>query len=134
MTDVWRAEVYLRHADPRQRPVTDLLARVPDDAVATGGRVWDLGCGHGRLTAMAADRWPAASVIGIDFSADMLAAARRDHDRDTITWEHRDLLARDPEHLLDLVVANASLHWVDDHGRVFPRLVSWLKVGGTLAV
>lgn len=133
MTDVWRAEVYLRHADPRHRPVRDLFARIHDDAVPDGGRIRDLGCGHGRLTSLAADRWPAASVVGVDSSEDMLAVARADHDRDTITWVHGDMLA-DPDEPVDLLLSNAALHWVDDHRSVLARLVGWLRPGGTLAL
>lgn len=112
----------------------DLLGRVPADAVPDGGTVWDLGCGHGRLTAMVADRWPTATVVGVDSSADMLARARAEHDRDTITWREAGILAGDPDEPLDLVVSNAALHWLDDHARVLPRILGWLADGGTLAV
>lgn len=131
--DVWDAEVYLRNASPRQRPVADLLGRVPGDAVPEGGAIRDLGCGHGRLTARLADHWPLATVVGVDGSADMLATARADHDRDAITWLHGDMLVA-PDTPLDLLVSNAALHWLDDHRTVFPRLLSWLRPGGTLAV
>lgn len=90
----------------------------------------DLGCGTGRLTAELALRWPNASVIGIDRSREMIAAAARaavDYEVDDIeTWE--------PPHPLDLVFANASLQWIDDHPRLFRRLVSMLRPGGELAV
>lgn len=132
--DVWRAEVYLRHAGARERPALDLLARIPDDAVGDLGQIWDLGCGHGHLTAMLADRWPFADVVGVDSSEDMLATARESNARQRITWRLGGMLELAPEHPLDLVIANASLHWVDDHRHVLPRLVSWLRRRGTLAV
>ena len=34
---------------------------------------------------------------------------------------------------LDVIYANASLHWVADHGAVLPRLVGMLRPGGVLA-
>lgn len=134
MPDVWRAEAYLRHAGPRERPALDLFEKIADDAVPDGGRAWDLGCGHGRLTALVADRWPTAEVVGVDSSADMLRTAQSTNDRDGISWHLGGMLERTPAHPLDLIVANASLHWLDDHRRVLPRLVTWLRRHGTLAV
>src|SRR5262249_7962184 len=34
----------------------------------------------------------------------------------------------------DLIYSNATLHWVEDHPRLFPRLLAFLKPGGCLAV
>lgn len=41
------------------------------------GRILDLGCGTGELTRLAARHFPRAEVIGMDFTAAMLAVARR---------------------------------------------------------
>ena len=68
----WNPERYLAFADHRTRPAIDLLARVP---LQRPERVADLGCGPGNSTRLLAERWPAAEVIGIDSSADMLAMA-----------------------------------------------------------
>lgn len=40
-------------------------------------RVLDLGCGTGELTRLTARRFPSATVVGLDFTAAMLAVARR---------------------------------------------------------
>ncbi|MGI0071554.1 MAG: ubiquinone/menaquinone biosynthesis methyltransferase [Thermoplasmata archaeon] len=40
-------------------------------------RILDLGCGTGELTRLAAHHFPAARVVGLDFTAAMLAVARR---------------------------------------------------------
>ncbi|MEE2968859.1 MAG: methyltransferase domain-containing protein [Pseudomonadota bacterium] len=34
----------------------------------------------------------------------------------------------------DLIFTNAALHWLDDHDRLFPRLLHMLAPGGVLAV
>ena len=49
------------YADERGRPFVELVARVGAAAPAT---VVDLGCGPGNLTALLAERWPAAEVRG----------------------------------------------------------------------
>lgn len=58
-------ERFVRHL------IDDLAAR------AGGGRCLDIGCNGGRYTRMLADRGLQAS--GLDFSADMIRAARRSH-------------------------------------------------------
>ncbi len=40
-------------------------------------RVLDLGCGTGELTRLLARHFPEATVVGVDFTADMLSVARR---------------------------------------------------------
>ena len=70
---MWDAGQYLRFGGERARPFFDLVAQVG----ATAPRyVADLGCGPGNLTAALADRWPGATVTGVDNSAEMIAAAR----------------------------------------------------------
>ena len=71
----WDPVQYNRFSDERGRPFADLLARVALDRPA--GLVVDLGCGSGELTAGLLTRWPSASVIGVDSSAEMIASAER---------------------------------------------------------
>ena len=69
----WDPQIYGRWADERGRPFADLLARVD---VTDPQLVVDLGCGPGGLTASLARRWPSARVVGVDSSAEMIAATR----------------------------------------------------------
>ena len=69
---MWNPDVYLAFADHRGRPFYDLLSRVGAESPR---RVVDLGCGPGNLTEALAQRWPTADVLGIDSSAQMIAAA-----------------------------------------------------------
>jgi trans-aconitate 2-methyltransferase len=70
---MWDAGQYLRFGGERSRPFFDLVGQV---RAAAPRYVADLGCGPGNLTAALAERWPEATVVGVDNSAEMIAAAR----------------------------------------------------------
>jgi trans-aconitate 2-methyltransferase len=125
----WDPALYLRHAGPRLRPGIDLISRVALDAPR---RIVDLGCGTGDLTALLAERWPAARVVGLDASPEMLDLARARHPG--IEWVRADLAGWRPPDPVDLVFSNAALHWLDGHERLLPRLLDALAPGGVLAV
>jgi len=125
----WDSEVYKQFTDQRTRPAVDLAARVALDAPA---RVVDLGCGPGNSTAVLARRWPRAELTGIDSSPMMLAAARAAYPERH--WVEADIAAWTTDRPLDVVFSNASLQWVADHPRIFPRLLEQVAPGGALAV
>lgn len=94
----------------------------------------DLGCGPGNSTAVCAERWPHASILGIDASAEMIEAARAS--RPDLRWSVRDIgewIASDDGEV-DVIFSCAALQWVDDHAGIFPRLLRKLSPGGALAV
>jgi trans-aconitate 2-methyltransferase len=127
---VWDPEQYDVYADERSRPFRDLLARVP---ARQPRRIVDLGCGNGALTATLAERWPAASVLGIDSSAEMLADAASRELPGRLAFQPGSIQEWQPEQPVDLLVSNAALHWVPGHGELLGRLVRWLAPGGWLA-
>ena len=102
----------------------DLLAAVPGRHVQAAV---DLGCGPGNSTA-ALRRASRAAIVGLDSSADMVAAARKrlPHLQFSTagieTWDHPGPFG--------VILANAVLQWVPDHAAVFPRLLSKLAPEG----
>lgn len=130
---VWNPQQYQKYADERGRPFEDLVARIRADAPTT---VVDLGCGPGNLTATLLDRWPAATVHGVDSSAEMVAEANR-LAGERLTFEVADLrewIDRSPPGSVDVIVSNATLQWLPDQLELLPRLVERLRPGGWLAV
>lgn len=125
----WDPAQYLRFSDHRLRPGLELLARV---LLADPRIVYDLGCGTGQLTRLIAERWPEASVTGVDNSPDMLSEAAREPSR--VHWAEADISTWSPTEPVDLIYSNATLHWLEDHPQLFPRLIRCLKPGGCLAV
>ena len=125
----WDDRQYLKFADERTRPARELLARIP---IADAERVVDLGCGPGNSTGLLHARWPAARVTGVDSSPEMLARAR--HDWPQLEWVQADAGDFRAEAPLDVLFANAVLHWLPDHQRLFPALLQQVRPGGALAV
>jgi len=95
--------------------------------------VVDLGCGTGNLTVELHERMQAAETVGVDSSESMLARARANHgDVPGLTFTEASIETWLGEGL-DLVFANASLQWVDDHLDVLARMRTALVEGGQLA-
>ncbi len=124
----WNPTAYRRFEADRTRPAEDLLARVPK---RPRSRIFDLGCGAGASTQVVAECYPEATIVGLDTSPEMLAAARRRLtqvaflEADAATWRGGPA---------DLIVANAVLHWVPGHLQVMRELVRQLASHGCLAV
>lgn len=125
----WSAEQYARFEDERTRPVRDLVAAIGRDDVRTAV---DLGCGPGNSTEVLAARYPAATVRGLDSSADMIRAARER--LPGIAFELADIADWRAPAPVDVILANASLQWLPQHASLYPRLVAQLGEGGCLAV
>jgi trans-aconitate 2-methyltransferase len=131
MAHSWDPDRYLTYADERGRPFVELVARIGAEAPR---RVADLGCGPGNLTALLAQRWPDADVVGLDSSPEMIEAARGTDAR--VRFEVADLrdwladAAREP---VDVLVSNATLQWVPGHLDLMPALLAAVRPGGWLA-
>jgi trans-aconitate methyltransferase len=89
-----------------------------------GERILDLGCGDGVLSAQIAER--GATVVGIDSSPGMIAAARA-RGIDARSMNAADLTFRDE---FDGVFSNAVLHWIADADAVVAGVHRALKAGG----
>lgn len=131
MAHAWDPDRYLAYSDERGRPYVELIARVGATDPAT---VVDLGCGPGNLTALAAERWPEARVIGVDSSEPMIARARETIP--AIDFEVGDLRdwARDTAPgSIDVLLSNATLQWVPGHLELLPALARTVRPGGWFA-
>jgi trans-aconitate 2-methyltransferase len=132
-TDAWDPAQYDRFRAERRRPFFDLLALV--DPVP-GGRAVDLGCGTGELTVALHHHLGASETVGIDRSASMLADRNR-WSGDGTSFEVRDIADfPDPnggDGTFDVIAANASLQWIDDHRGLLARLTGALRPQGQLA-
>ncbi|RYZ43118.1 MAG: trans-aconitate 2-methyltransferase [Myxococcaceae bacterium] len=125
----WSAAQYTRFEEERNRPIRDLLARIPTVEVE---RAADIGCGPGNSTELLRARFPRATLTGMDSSEDMLAAARER--LPGVRFDKADIATWSDEGPYDVILANAVLQWVPDHATVLPALLGRLSEGGSLAV
>lgn len=99
--------------------------------VRTGGRVLDLACGTGDIAGLFRETIVDVQVIGADFSANMLAEARRRFSDADISWQACDanqLPFRDDS--FDAVTFGYLLRNVDDSAHVLGEVRRVLKPGG----
>lgn len=125
----WDTELYAKYLRQRTQPAIDLLSRVTIDSPEC---VVDAGCGPGNSTLVLQQRWPGANILAFDSSPEMLAKAKQQSPG--VDWFLADLNTWHPRQAVDLIFANAVLHWAPNHRRLLPRLLSALTPHGCLAL
>lgn len=129
-TTEWDAASYEELADPMTRWGAEFLGRVEFRGDET---VVDAGCGTGRVTELLLERLHEGTVLAVDVSEKMVAAAaERFEDDERVRVERQDLLELDAAPA-DVIFSTATFHWILDHDRLFHRLADNLKPGGRLA-
>ena len=92
-----------------------------------GERILDVGCGEGTLTRKIVER--GATVLGIDSSPEMIAAARANGvDAVQLSAEDMQFFAE-----FDAAFSNATLHWVLEKEQAARAIFRALKPGGRFA-
>lgn len=96
-------------------------------------RIADLGCGPGKLARVLAPAFE--EVLAIDPSAEMLRLGQTLDGGASPNIRWIESLAEDArlEWPIDLIVAGASLHWMDT-GKLLPKLAAALADGGVMTI
>lgn len=126
----WNPDQYLRFAGERLRPFLELVDRIGADSPSV---VVDLGCGPGNATALLCERWPDALVRGIDYSGEMIEEAKPLEIPGHLHFEIGDAFSFSEPSSVDVLISNATLHWVPGHLGLFPTFVRSLTPGGWFA-
>ncbi|MBV8086222.1 MAG: methyltransferase domain-containing protein [Chloroflexi bacterium] len=118
----------------RRTLANDFRALVP--LLRPGMRVLDGGCATGAMTAgMAEAVGPHGYVLGVDHSADFLAAARELHgNQANLGFRLQPLEEIDDENAFDLVTAARTLQWMPAAGEALRRMVRATKPDGLVVV
>ncbi len=115
----WDPERYRRNAAFVPALGADVVALL---APQPGERILDLGCGDGVLTATLAEH---AAVVGVDQSAEQIAAAARGLDVRVVDGAQLPFAEE-----FDAVFSNAALHWMRAPDAVIDGVWRVLKPGG----
>ncbi|WP_456268553.1 methyltransferase domain-containing protein [Kushneria sp. AK178] len=126
------APFYDAHAG-LQRDVADALLRaLPPEA--SPGQLADVGCGTGQVTRGLRERYPGATITGIDPAPGMLAEAERRHGRDRLYWQPGDAEQLPFESgTLDMVTSSLAIQWCTTPGGFLEEADRVLRPGGWLA-
>jgi trans-aconitate 2-methyltransferase len=125
----WKASEYERISGLQQAMAEEVLALLELEG---DERVLDIGCGNGKNTSEIAARVPRGGVIGVDFSANMVAFANSEY-----AGSHPNLKFQvaDARHLpfgpeFDLVVSFNALHWIPEQELALRSIRAALKPEG----
>ena len=91
----------------------------------------DLGCGDGTLTARISELVPKGKVVGLDASTGMIDAALP-KTRENLEFIQKDINDLDFVDRFDVVLSNATLHWIKDHKRLLANVRRALRAGGKI--
>jgi SAM-dependent methyltransferase len=138
-----RVARWLRRAallEGQLEPVADVLFAAA--ALRAGERVLDVGCGTGPTTHRAArEVGRSGRVVGLDISAEMLAAAAAKSEQDgqddvaPLRWVAADAVSWEPERgAFDVVLSRFGVMFFSDPAAAFDRLATATRPGGRLAM
>lgn len=133
----WDPELYNCFRRYRAEPFEIILERL---RFGRGEQIIDLGCGTGENTVELARRSPDGVVVGLDSSPAMIERALKLREelepglRGRLQFERGDMRDLADERKYSLILSNAAIQWVEDHGQVFARCYGALIPGGRLVV
>lgn len=128
----WDPAKYVEFGNFRDRPFFDLTTRI---TAAAPRVVVDLGCGPGNLTATLAQRWPSATVLGLDNSPEMVeTAVNAPSTSGKLSFAVANIRDWTPGPETEVVVSNAALQWVPGHQDLMSGWLDAMTPGSWLAV
>lgn len=125
------AESYERGSTLHHHVAARLTTLMPEPVAVGSGRVLELGCGTGVLTARLRQRFPVANLYAIDISEGMVRYLKSAYVSDErlccAVGDARTLAVQQP---FDLVVSSSALHWATPVVSVMRNVARLLKPGG----
>ncbi len=98
--------------------------------LAGNERILDLGSGDGGITALLGELVPDGLVVGIDASLSMIDSAGKTHKSRNLKFVLMDINKIDFVNEFDIVISNATLHWIKNHYKLLRNVYRVLKDNG----
>jgi tRNA (cmo5U34)-methyltransferase len=141
MKNTWegaeQAREFLTRADKIPYRGDGEMVLVADLAGVLPGRILDLGCGDGRLSALLLAEYPESTALLVDLSDTMLAAARERFDGDErVSFAQARLDEPLPvDGPFDAIVSSLAIHHVTDERKqsLYAECAALLAPGGVFA-
>lgn len=126
----WDSNLYLKFANERKQPCTDLLMRLTGEF----NKILDLGCGPGNSTENLFQKFSSSTIIGFDSDDNMLKKAKSDYPnfkfvKGYVPYDFDKLPGN-----FDLVFSNACIHWIKDQEKLIDEVYKILNDTGVFAV
>jgi trans-aconitate 2-methyltransferase len=128
----WDAEDYARNSSAQLTWATELMAKL---ALKGDEALVDIGCGDGKITAELARQLTRGSVVGIDASPAMVAAAQTRFPQaqyPNLGFRQMDAACLELPATFDIAFSTSVLHWVRDHQAVLRGVRRCLRLGGRI--
>lgn len=128
--NVWEPQFYRENSSMQHRWADILLAK---SNLPTVGKILDVGCGDGHISAMLAKRMPQVNIIGLDLSSSMVEYAATTFTNDQ--YPNLSFIVGDAEELARLdhlasIVSFSTYHRVKNHHKAFESAFRSLLPGG----
>lgn len=94
--------------------------------------ILDLGCGDGKSTSHMLTYAPAAKILGMDCSPEMIGSAQKNYSSNSISFKKQDITCLDIHETFSLVVSFFCLDWIKDQNSLQQRIYSALKCNGKI--
>ncbi len=132
--DHWKAEEYYQNSSSQKNAAADLMEFVK---IKDYGKILDVGCGDGKITAEIAAKIPHGQVTGVDISPAMISFAKSSFTKKNypnLQFFLKDAQSLDYENEFDIVFSFTTLQWIQNHNAFLQGAHKSLKPKGTLAV
>ena len=114
-SDAWKAEEYHQNSSSQKSAASDLIKYV---VVKPDGKILDVGCGDGKITAELAALAPQGSLVGVDISPSMIAFATETFPSErfpNLRFVLKDAQKLDYDQEFDVVFSFTTQQWIQDH-------------------
>lgn len=126
------AEIYDDHAAIHQKMAYRLLYQVKHDSVK---HILEIGCHTGFLTQLLLDRLPHAVITAVSVSERMVNIAKEKiNEPNRVRWvicDYTEVDAILQNQRFDMIISNATLHWMDNPEQEVEKYYQMLEPGGS---